>query len=306
MRKLGLLQFTEGVDGATLTANARRLESLGYDTLWIPEVFGREPVATCAWLLAKTERMRIGTGILNVYARDAHAAAQTANTLAEVAGGRFTLGLGVSHPVLVEPRGHRFEPPARNMRRYLEALRAVKVDGVPAARPAPVIVAGHGPQLTKVAAELADGLFLYLQPVEKVAQARQMLGPDKELHAVVRTVLCPDPQRARRIARAALGFYVQLPAYHRAWQAAGFTEADYANGGSDRLLDTIAPSGDADALHAVVERYFAAGASHVSLYPIHPDDDYDPGRAGGLLWDWTTLEALAPATRPASRNPGAA
>ncbi len=295
MRKLGLLQFTEGVDGRTLTANARRLESLGYDTLWIPEVFGREPVASCAWLLARTERMRIGTGILNVYVRDAHASAQTANTLAELADGRFTLGLGVSHPVLVEPRGHRFEAPARKMRSYLESLRAVKVDGVPAARPAPVIVAGHGPQLMKVAAELADGLFLYLQPAEKVAQARQVLGPDKEIHAVLRTILCPDRRRARELARAALGFYVQLPAYHRAWQAAGFDHADYANGGSDRLLDTIAPSGDVAALHAVIDRYFAAGASHVSLYPIHPDDDYDPDRAGGLLWDWATLEALAPA-----------
>ena len=293
-KKIGLLQFTEGVDGATLIAHARRLETLGYDTLWIPEVFGREPVATCAYLLAKTERMRIGSGILNVYARDAHAAAQAGNTLSEMSGGRFTLGLGVSHPVLVEPRGHAFLPPARKMREYLAAVRAVNVDGVRAARAAPIVIAGHGPQLMKVAADLADGLFLYLQPAEKVAQARQLLGPDKEIHAVVRTVLCADPVRARKVARAALGFYLQLPAYHRAWQAAGFTAADYADGGSDRLLDTIAPSGDAAALQQVLARYFAAGASHVSLYPIHPDDNYDPGRAGGLLWDWATLEALAP------------
>ena len=293
-RNLGLLQFTDGVDGATLIANAQRLESLGYDTLWIPEVFGREPVATCGYLLAKTTRMRMGAGILNVYARDAHAAAQAGNTLSEMSGGRFTLGLGVSHPVLVEPRGHRFEPPAPKMRSYLSALRAVKVDGVQASRPAPIVVAGHGPRLMKVAADLADGLFLYLQPAEKIAQARQLLGPGKEIHAVVRTVLCPDPQRAREVARAALGFYLQLPAYHRAWQAAGFGAADYANGGSDRLLDTIAPAGDAAALKRQIDRYYAAGATHVSLYPIHPDDDYDPGRAGGLLWDWSSLEALAP------------
>ncbi len=294
-KRIGLLQFTEGVDGTTLIAHARRLEALGYDTLWIPEVFGREPVATCGYLLAKTERMRIGSGILNVYARDAHAAAQAGNTLSEMSGGRFTLGLGVSHPVLVEPRGHAFQPPARKMREYLAAVRAVQVDGVRAPQPAPVIIAGHGPQLMQVAADLADGLFLYLQPAEKVAQARQLLGPDKEIHAVVRTVLCPDPVRARQVARAALGFYLQLPAYHRAWQAAGFTPADYADGGSDRLLDTIAPSGDAAVLKQVLARYFEAGASHVSLYPIHPDDNYDPGRAGGLLWDWATLEALAPA-----------
>lgn len=294
-RKLGLLQFTEGVDGATLIDHALKLERLGYDTLWIPEVFGREPVATCAYLLAKTTRLRVGAGILNVYARDAHAAAQAGNTLAEMSGGRFTLGLGVSHPVLVEPRGHVFEPPARKMRHYLSAVRAVKVDGVQAPQPAPIVIAGHGPKLMQIAAEQADGLFLYLQPVEKVVEARALLGPGKEIHAVVRTVLCPDVQRARQVARAALGFYIQLPAYHRAWRAAGFEAADYADGGSDRLLDSIAPSGDAPALQRVVERYFEAGASHVSLYPIHPDDDYDPGRAGGQLWDWATLEALAPA-----------
>lgn len=297
MEKLGLLQFTEGVDGATLTAYAQRLERLGYDTLWLPEVFGREPVATCAWLLAKTERLRVGSGVLNVYARDAHAAAQTANTLAELAGGRFSLGLGVSHPVLVEPRGHRFEPPARKMREYLSALRAVEVGGIAAERRAPVIVAGHGPKLMQIAAELADGLFLYLQPLIKIEQARRLLGPDKEIHAVVRTVLCADATRARAVARAALGFYIQLPAYQRAWRDAGFTAADYVDGGSDRLLDAIAPSGDAADLRRHVARYFAAGASHVSLYPIHPDDDYDPGRAGGLLWDWATLEALAPGCR---------
>ena len=294
MQKLGLLQFTEGVDGRTLVANARKLEALGYDTLWIPEVFGREPVATCGWLLAATERMRIGSGILNVYARDAHAAAQCGNTLSEMSGGRFTLGLGVSHPVLVEPRGHAFEPPARKMRQYVKAVRAVEVDGVKAPTPAPIILAGHGPKLMQVAADLADGLFLYLQPPAQVAAARKLLGPQKEIHAVVRTVRATDAGKARQAARAALGFYMQLPAYHRAWTAAGFTAADYADGGSDRLLDTVAPWGGPEQLQAVIQSYFDAGASHVSLYPIHPDDDYQPGKAGGLLWDWPTLEALAP------------
>jgi probable F420-dependent oxidoreductase len=291
---LGLLQFTEGVDGATLIANAQKLERLGYDTLWIPEVFGREPVATCAYLLAKTAKLRVGSGILNIYARDAHAAAQTGQTLAEISGGRFSLGLGVSHPVLVEPRGHTFEPPAKKMRSYLKALKAAHCDGPQPAQRPPVIIAAHGPKLVELAAQEADGLFMYLQPPEQIAYARKVLGPDKEIHAVVRTVLCPDGAKARAIARSALGFYIQLPAYHRAWASAGFDAGDYANGGSDRLLDVIAPWGDAAKLRATLDTFVAAGASHVSLYPIHPDDDYSPDRAGGLLWDWKTLEALAP------------
>lgn len=293
---LALLQFTEGVDGKQLLAHALRLEALGYDTLWLPEVIGgREPVAACGYLLAKTSRLRVATGIMNIYARDPHAAAQTRRTLAELSGGRFVLGLGVSHPVLVEPRGHTWEPPVMKMRRYLEALCAAPTNEAGVTAPAPIVIAGHGPKLMALAGEYADGLFLYLQPVEQIARARKLLGPDKEIHAVVRTVLCDDGPRARRIARAALGFYLQLPAYHRAWRNAGFGAADYADGGSDRLLDVIAPWGPADKLKRVLEAYRQAGASHVCLYPIHPDDDYRPDRAGGHLWDWPTLEALAPA-----------
>ncbi len=291
---LGLLQFTEGVDGRTLIANAVRLEQLGYDILWIPEVFGREPVAACGYLLAKTSRLRVGAGILNVYARDAHAAAQARNTLSEMSDGRFVLGLGVSHPVLVEPRGHTFVPPAKKMREYLAAVSSVQVDGPQAPKPAPVVIAGHGPKLMQVAAQGADGLFLYLQPPETVARARAVLGPRKQIHVVLRSVLTPDRAQARRAARAALGFYLQLPAYHRAWQAAGYAPADFADGGSDRLIDMLAPSGTETTLHTVMQHYEAAGATHISLYPIHPEDDYSPDRAGGLLWDWRSLEALAP------------
>jgi probable F420-dependent oxidoreductase len=180
------------------------------------------------------------------------------------------------------------------MRRYLKAIQAVKVDGPQANPPAPIVIAGHGPKLMALAATEADGLFLYLQTEASVRLARALLGPQRELHVVVRTVLHEDRARARNIARQALGFYLQLPAYHRAWSAAGFDAADFANGGSDRLIDAIAPSGSATELRSVLARFRAAGASHVSLYPIHPEDDYRPDRAGGLLWDWNTLEALAP------------
>ncbi len=291
---LGLLEFTEGLDGKTLIEHAQRVEALGYDILWIPEVMGREPVATCGYLLAKTTRLRVGAGILNVYARDAHAAAQARNTLSEMSGGRFVLGLGVSHPVLVEPRGHQFEPPARKMKAYLDGLHTIKVDGVQAPLLAPIVIAGHGPHLMNLAAREADGLFLYLQPPAQVAYARSVLGPTKQIHVVVRPVMTTDRAKARRVARAALGFYLALPAYHRAWQRAGFTADDYANGGSDRLIDTLVPSGDAAALKDTLAQYAHAGATHLSLYPIHPDEDYGAGQVGGMTWDWAALEALAP------------
>ncbi|MBK6657784.1 MAG: LLM class flavin-dependent oxidoreductase [Proteobacteria bacterium] len=291
---LGLLQWTEGTRGAELVGHVQRLERLGYHELWLPEIAGREPFATCGFLLAKTERIKVSSGIANVYAHDADSAAQAANTLAEFSGGRFTLGLGVSHPVLVEPRGHHWVRPVPKMRGYLERLRAAPIESPRAAQPAPVIVAGHGPGLLKVASTLADGAFLFLQPLEALRQARELLQPTQDLHVVVRCVLETDAGKARALARRACAFYLSLPPYHEAWGRLGFEPADWSNGGSDRLIDAICAWGDAATIRARLTKYYAAGASHVVLYPCNPDEDYSPGSAMSTHWHWPLLEALAP------------
>ncbi len=164
VRNLSLLQWTEGTTGAALVDAVRRIESLGYHELWLPEIFGREPLSTAGYLLAKTERVRVSTGILNIFAHDADSAAQAANGLAELSGGRFTLGLGVSHPVLVEPRGHQWVKPAPKMRDFLDRVAKAPIESPLAQNPAPVIVAGHGPILMRIAAEKADGSFLFYKP----------------------------------------------------------------------------------------------------------------------------------------------
>ena len=91
-----LLHFTEGMNSAAVEDYALRLESLGYDGVWLPELTGREPMALAGYLLAKTTRLNVGIGIANIYVRDYVAAAQARQTLAELSGGRFSLGLGVS------------------------------------------------------------------------------------------------------------------------------------------------------------------------------------------------------------------
>ena len=293
---LGVLQWTEGTAGAELVMHVQRLEALGYRELWLPEISGREPFASCGYLLAKTVRIRVSTGIANVYAHDADSAAQAANTLAEFSGGRFSLGLGVSHPVLVEPRGHRWVKPVPKMRSYLERLRVAPLDGPLAAQRAPVIVAGHGPGLLKVAGSLADGAFLFLQPLEAVRQARALLGPDKELHVVVRCALEADPLKARALARRACAFYISLPPYHEAWGRLGFVPADWETGGSDRLIDEICAWGDAATVHHKLAAFRAAGASHVVLYACNPHETYTPTSAISKQWDWRLFESLAALT----------
>lgn len=291
--KLSLLQWTEGTSGADLVAATQRLEELGYHELWLPEIFGREPLSTAGYLLAKTSRIRVSSGIANVYVRDADCAAQAANGLAELSDGRFRLGLGVSHPVLIEPRGHAWVPPVTKMRQYLRRFYEAPLEGPMAAAPAPVIVAGHGKGLIGVARDMADGAFLFLQPVEAVRMARELLGPEKELHVAVRCVLDPDPDSARALARRACAFYLSLPPYHARYGDLGYEPADWSDGGSDRLIDAICAWGDGEMLKDKLAAYAAAGASHIVLYPCNPGEDYRPDSAVSKQWHWALLEACS-------------
>src|SRR5262249_30688407 len=102
---------------------AREMEELGYETLWYPEGLGtRESFANGAVLLGATERIRVASGIANIWGRDAVSAANAARVLADAFDDRFLLGLGVSHPRQVDPRGHRYEKPVARMSAFLDAM----------------------------------------------------------------------------------------------------------------------------------------------------------------------------------------
>ena len=292
---LALIQWTEGTNGTELVENVKRLEKLGYEELWLPEIFGREPFATAGFLLAQTNKIKVSSGIANVYAHDADCAAQAANTLSEFSGGRFTLGLGVSHPILVEPRGHTWEMPVPKMKKYLDRISEAPIMSPKADVKAPVVIAGHGPGLQKVAADKADGLFLFLQTTETVKNARAIIGPDKHLPVAVRCVLDSNPETARELARRACAFYISRPPYHKVWSSVGFDESDWAEGGSDRLIDAICAWGDAATIKAKLQTFVDAGATQIVVYPCNKDEDYDPENAMSLIWNWELYEALAPA-----------
>jgi len=295
MTTYSLIHFTEGMDAGGVVQFTQRLEKLGYDTFWIPELSGRDPIGLAGYLLANTSRINIGIGIANVYARDFVAAAQSRQTLAELSGGRFWLGLGVSHPVLVEPRGHEFISPYKAMGNYLRGIHATTPDGPKPKEPAPIICAAHGPKLLELVRDHADGALCLNQPAEHTAWAKEIIGPDKNLCVVVRTVMESDPVIARQHAREALNFYISLPAYHRTWKRAGFNESDFENGGSDRLIDAIIAWGDADSIKSRIQSHIDAGATEICLYPINAKEQLAEGQVGGLQPDWEVLESLAPA-----------
>ena len=108
--KLGVWASTEAMTAGEVAAFAKRVEAWGYGALWLPEAVGRNVLVHSSWLLSNTTSLVIATGIANIYARDAAAMAAAQLTLAEQSGGRFLLGVGVSHAPLVEGvRGHVYE-----------------------------------------------------------------------------------------------------------------------------------------------------------------------------------------------------
>ena len=285
--RLGVWYFTEMLSAAQAAEAAQRIESLGYGAFWLPEAIGRHPFAHAAWLLAKTERLIVATGIANIYARDAAATAAAQKTLAEQSGGRFLLGLGVSHQPLVEAvRGHVYTRPVATMRAYLERMEKAPYAAVRPAEPPPTVLAALGPQMLRLAATRTQGAHPYFTTPEHTAMARKLMGPDAWLCVEQKVLLETDATKARQLARLSAGMYLGLENYRNNWKRLGFADSDFENGGSDRFIDATIAWGDVPALQKRVRAHLDAGASHVCIQPINP--------SGQPVPDWRVLEALAP------------
>lgn len=268
--RVGIWYPTDRLDAAGLRALLRTVEGHGYGTLWYPESRGFESIALAGFLLANSERLTIGSSIANIYARDAFTARRALATLNALRGGRFALGLGVSHIPLVEGlRGHRYDKPVPAMRAYLEGIRK----GGDAALEGPVLLAALGPKMLALAAAQADGAVPYNVTPEHTRRAATVLGPGKVLAVEQKVCVETDRARARALGRRELARYMALPNYVNNWLRLGFTEAELADGGSDRFIDAMVLSGDAEAVKRGLRAHFEAGATHVCLQPVTEDGD---------------------------------
>jgi probable F420-dependent oxidoreductase len=274
--RLGVWVGMDGTSAAAAAAFAKRVEDRGYGALWIPEGRGRNALVLSSWLLCHTKRLIVATGIANIYARDAVAMVGGQRTLAEQSDGRFLLGVGVSHRPTVEGvRGHTYGKPVAMMRAYLQAMREAPY-GAPQPSERPLtIVAALGPRMMALSSELADGAHPYNTTPEHSAQARTILGPGKLLCPEVWVLLETDRAKARSAARRTLARYLQLENYVNGWRRQGFGDADLAGGGSDRFLDAMVAWGDEDAIRARVQQHWDAGADHVCIQPIGPQEPQD-------------------------------
>lgn len=283
----GVWFFTDRMTASQAAEFAERVEGLGYGALWLPEAVGRDPFAHAAWLLAQTDRLVLASGIANIYARDPNAMVAAQRTLAEQSGGRFLLGLGVSHAPMVEGlRGHQYGRPVATMREYLDRMDRAPYAAVPPAEDPPRVIAALGPRMLELARERCRGAHPYLVPPEHTARAREILGPESWLCPEQKVLLETDATKAREVARNALAMYLALPNYRNNLMRLGFEEKDLDDGGSDRLVDAIVAWGDETAIVERVRAHEEAGASHVCVQPLHPE--------GLPLPDLRVLEVLAP------------
>ncbi|MBA3689534.1 MAG: TIGR03620 family F420-dependent LLM class oxidoreductase [Chloroflexi bacterium] len=277
-------------------AYARRVDELGYGTLWVPETVGREPFTLLGLLAGETSEILLATSIVGIWGHDAQTTRMAAMTLQEASGGRFVLGLGVSHPHLAEKlRGHAFDRPLTRMREYLAAYRAAVYRGPmdSAAGDPPILIAALRERMLALAASDADGAFPYLVTPDRVAWMRGVLDADaaresRPLLAVsMPAVLEPDPEVARSVARAYLTPYLRTPAYQASWAEQGFEATDWEKPGSDRLVEAMVSQGEVEALRDRIAELVAAGADHVAVIPLASD---------GTTENLAVIEALAAAS----------
>jgi probable F420-dependent oxidoreductase len=256
-------------DDAVIAA-AAELEELGYARLWFSAGFGTYVPDRFRQILDGTGKIGVATGILSIWHSDPARVAAFAEDAERDHPGRFLLGLGTSHAVLVEKTtSEDYRRPYSKMVTYLDGLDAA---GFPPERR---VLAALGPRMMELARDRAAGAHPYFTTVEHTVEARGILGAGPLLAPEVAVVLESSPSAARAIAREYTAGYLTLPNYLNNLRRFGWTDDDFANGGSDRLVDALIPWGSPDRVAAGIARHFDAGADEVTIQVL-------TGGAGGF------------------------
>jgi probable F420-dependent oxidoreductase len=239
---------------------AKLAESLGYGTWWV----GSSPhVPDIRPILEATSTLVAATGILNVWSNDPGDTAGADAALRAEFPERFMLGIGIGHPEATSD----YRRPLKTMREFLDGLDASPT-------PPPVedrCLAALGPKMLDLAGERTAGTHPYFTTVDHTRFARDRLGPGKLVAPEVACVVDTDPVRAKATARRYAKLYLGLRNYTKNLLDFGFTEADIADGGSDRLIDAVIPQGNAGQIAEVVRAHLDAGADHVCVQPLGED-----------------------------------
>jgi alkanesulfonate monooxygenase SsuD/methylene tetrahydromethanopterin reductase-like flavin-dependent oxidoreductase (luciferase family) len=296
-------------------------DSLGYETVYLTHVAGRESLTVLTAYALATSRIRVGSGVVPIYTRTPATMAQTAATIDELSDGRLTLGLGVSHRPVVEGwHGQRIERPVAEMREYASIVRAIlrgedppsgekwqtgfRLIGIEPRPQLPIYIAALSPAMLRLAGAIADGVLLWLcNPsyihdvvIPEVTAGRERAGltlAGFDVVPAVPSALTADHDDAYRAMRKDLLPYFGLPFYRAMIERTGFgadIEAYDRAGGdleamqgaiSDDFLDELTAVGDESELAAGLERYRQAGSTSPCVGPI-ANTDFDATLRAGL------------------------
>jgi probable F420-dependent oxidoreductase len=252
-------------------AFARTIEDAGFGSIWIPRVDDPASLAALEPLLAGTSRVVVATGIASIWTWAPAELAATAGALATAYPGRFVLGLGVSHAPRVESAGQAYVRPLTKMREFLDELPATA---------APVVLAALGPKMLELSRDRTAGAHPYFSPPEHTAFARSVLGAAPLLVPELAVALAPGVA-GQAAARAYAKYYLRLPNYTSNLRRFGFGDEDFADDGSNRLIDDVVPHGP-DEVRDGLRAHLDAGADHVVIQPVTEGGTFAAGDIGEL------------------------
>jgi 5,10-methylenetetrahydromethanopterin reductase len=269
---------------------AREAEDAGFDAIFAAEV-NNDVMATAQLMGAATRRLTVGTWIANLYLRHSYVCAQGAALIADATGGRFVLGVGVSHPPVNTALGIDMGQTSTQLRRYVTSLRSwLKGEGPathlpqrPAPHPVPLYVAAVTSKTVELASELADGIMPFLWSAPRVAQSQAWIARGRakasglgklDITLGLPTFIGDDVKAMRDQARQNLVLYTTFPFFQRLFRASGFTaEADKMEKGagmeglSDRLLDAVCLLGPMARVREQLAAFRGAGVDLPILVP---------------------------------------
>ncbi|PJK31661.1 LLM class flavin-dependent oxidoreductase [Minwuia thermotolerans] len=260
---------------------AKEVEGRGFAGVFVTSVSACLPF--CQAVLQETSRITVGSSIQPIYFQSARLLADNAAFMHEISGGRFRLGIGISHAPALQRYGvNNSGKPLTDMRRYVEELRDAEQEVGPLP---PVVLATLRNRMLDLAVEKADGAVWANGPREMVrkqlAERPRTAGDDFSTSAMIPTVIDDDVTAARAVHRKTLARYVQLPNYRAYWKTAGFEqemtdiEAAIESGDLDRLpgimsdewLDSTTLSGPESRVMEGVEAWYEAGIKTPILVP---------------------------------------
>jgi probable F420-dependent oxidoreductase len=289
----GLTLPFAGVPLAATEPLVRRAEAAGWDDLWTGDTSGPDGFTPLALAAAWTDRMRLGTGVVNAFTRGPAVLAQHAAALADASGGRFVLGLGSSSDVIVERWNQvPFERPLTRVRETVEALRPMlagergpggfKLE-TPPAEPVPVYVAALRDRMLRLGGAIGDGTFVNFLPLSAVDHVVATIAPPPGHDVVCRFFCIPQPEaEGLAMARFLFAGYATVPVYEAFFRALGWGEAldpmvEAWRAGDRKLAVERAPEellreifvfGRPPEMRERLERFAAAGITTLCLMPV--------------------------------------